>query len=98
MEKAIDEATNAGNKSVILVPFRANTKYFTKMVFKWYTNLYIFCKRIIFKGYTAPQPLLMCIVVFDPETMQLSETGTVHVPAHGHPTKIFSNSSTIVLK
>ncbi len=98
IEKAIKEAVNFGNKSAFLIPFRANTKYFTDMVFRWCTNLYVFSKRIIFEGYTAPLPLLMCIVVFDPEKMQPSEPKAVQMPAHGLPTKFFGSYSTVVLK
>ena len=98
IEKAIKEALNSRNKSVFLIPFRANTKYFTEMVFRWCTNLYVFSKRIIFEGYTAPLPLLMCIVVFDPEKMQPSEPKAVQMPAHGLPTKVFGSYSTVVLK
>ena len=98
IEKAIKEALTCRNKSVFLIPFRANTKYFTEMVFKWCTNLYVFSKRIIFEGYTAPLPLLMCIVVFDPEKMHPSEPRAVQVPPCGFPTKIFGKYSTVVLK
>ncbi len=98
IEKAIKEATDFGNKSVFLIPFRANTKYFTEMVFKWCTNLFVFSNRIIFEGYTAPLPLLMCVVVFDPEKMQLSKPTAVQVPACGLPTKAFGYYSTVILK
>jgi hypothetical protein len=98
IEKAITEAVNSGNKSVFLIPFRANTKYFTEMVFRWCTNLYVFSKRIIFAGYSAPLPLLMCLVVFDPEKMQCLEPSMVLESAHGLPTKDFGNYSTVILK
>lgn len=98
IEKAVKEAKTSGNKSALLIPFRANTKYFTQLVFKWCTNLYVFSKRITFEGYNSSLPLVMCLVVFDPLKMQSGLVSQITMPTAGLPFKVFGEYTTVVLK
>lgn len=98
IDKAIREM-ELGHKSVFLIPFRANTQYFTEKIFAYCTNVYLFAKRIKFKGYTAACPLLISLVVFDPNKLMQGKKSVMSLAGvPGLMTKQFGPYTTFVLK
>lgn len=99
IDKAINEMLNHGHKSVLLIPFRANTNYFTEKIFNYCTNIYLFAKRIKFKGYNQACPLLISLIVFDPtKLMQGKKSIMTSAGIPGLPIKQFGDYTTFVIK
>ena len=76
LKKGIEEKKK-GNKSVFLITGRTNSLYWHSLCFMNFDDLYFAEKGIRFKGYPAPFPVPMTLVVFDPNPRDSQKQGHV---------------------
>jgi hypothetical protein len=65
LEKAITEL-HKGKKSVFLITFRPNTKYWSQWVFPFASEIRVLEGNLKFQGYSKAFPVPIVLVVFDP--------------------------------
>ena len=65
LKKAVEELQK-GNLSVFLIPFRPQTSYHSKYIQPYASEIRFLEDRVKFKGYLAPAPFSVVVVVFRP--------------------------------
>lgn len=78
LDKALAEMRSARRvRSVFLIPFRPNNKYWTRLVWPNACELWSFEGRMCFEGYAKASPMPMSLVVLDPDRPGLGAPGVL---------------------
>ena len=64
LRRAHEESESGGRVSVVLVPMRANTRYWRQWVANKVSALLLIMQRVKFPGYAEGAPFVLCLLVY----------------------------------
>lgn len=76
LKKCVEE-TRKGNRCIALIPNRTNNNWYHDYVIPFAEHIYLVKNGVKFKGYKKKAPFPICIVVYNPETINKGNKPTI---------------------